>query len=127
MILLQSQHTYFRPRISAGAEVQFSKVRLNLNYTLDLSTSFAPANRFSISSKILLGDKGRSKIDKEVDYYYIKGLEYYSDNNWEEAIVQWEQALKLNKRFDPAILGINSAKAQIQMFKNIKESLLLEP
>ena len=115
------------PRISAGAEVQFSKVRLNLNYTLDLSTSFAPANRFSISSKILLGDKGRSKIDKEVDYYYMKGLEYYSDNNWEEAIVQWEQALKLNKRFDPAILGINSAKAQIQMFKNIKESLLLEP
>ena len=115
------------PRISAGAEFQFSKVRLNLNYTLDLSTSFAPANRFSISSKILLGDKGRSKIDDKVDYYYMKGLEYYSENNWEEAIAQWNEALLLNKRFDPAILGIKSAQSQIEMFKHIKESLLLEP
>ena len=38
----------------------------------------------------------------------------------------WNEALKLNKRFDPARLGIQSAQHQIDMLQKIKESLLLE-
>ena len=114
------------PRISTGFEFEVAKIRLNLNYTLDLTTSLAPVNRISLSAKILLGDKGRSIIDAKVDEYYQLGLKYYADAKWEDAIVVWEEALKLNKRFDPAIQGIQSARYQIEMFRMIKESLMLD-
>ena len=114
------------PRISTGFEFEVAKIRLNMNYTLDLTTSLAPLNRISLSAKILLGDKGRSITDSQVDEYYQLGLKYYADANWEDAILVWEEALKLNKRFDPAIQGIQSARYQIEMFQMIKESLQLE-
>ena len=114
------------PRISAGFEFEVAKIRLNMNYTLDLTTSTAPVNRVGISAKILLGDKGRSIIDAEVDEYYQMGLKLYSEAKWEDAILVWQEALKLNKRFDPAIHGIKSAQYQIDMFRMIKESLLLD-
>ncbi len=114
------------PRLSAGFEVEVAKIRLNLNYSLDLTSSLAPLNRISLSAKILLGDNGRSKIDAQVDEYYQIGLKYYADAKWEEAIRVWEEALKLNKRFDPAIQGIQSARYQINMFRMIQESLMFE-
>ena len=114
------------PRISTGFEFEIAKIRLNLNYSLDLTTSLAPVNKISLSAKILLGDKGRSIIDAKVDEYYQLGLKFYADAKWEDAIVVWEEALKLNKRFDPAIQGIQSARYQIEMFRMIKESLLLD-
>ena len=114
------------PKISAGAEFQLSQLRINLNYTLDLTSSVTPLNRISLSGKIMLGDRGRHIIDQQVDEYYMEGLKLYSNAQWQEAIQIWEQVLKLNKRFDPAILGIESARAQIDMFENIKNSLKLE-
>ena len=114
------------PRISTGLEFEVAKIRLNLNYTLDLTSSLAPLNRISLSAKLLLGDKGRSITDAQVDEYYKLGLKYYADAKWEDAILVWQEALKLNKRFDPAIQGIQSARYQIEMFEKIKESLMLD-
>lgn len=114
------------PRISTGFEFEVAKIRLNMNYTLDLTTSLAPLNRISLSAKILLGDKGRSITDAQVDEYYKLGLKYYADAKWEDAILVWEEALKLNKRFDPAIQGIQSARYQIEMFQMIQDSLMLD-
>ena len=114
------------PRISTGFEFKVAKIRLNMNYTLDLTTSMAPLNRISLSAKILLGDKGRSITDAQVDEYYQLGLKYYADAKWEDAILVWEEAVKLNRRFDPAIQGIQSARYQIEMFQKIKESLMLD-
>ena len=114
------------PKISTGFEFEVAKIRLNVNYTLDLTTSLAPVNRIGLSVKLLLGDKGRSITDAQVDEYYQLGLKYYADANWEDAILVWQEALKLNKRFDPAIQGIQSARYQIDMFQKIKESLMLD-
>lgn len=114
------------PRISTGFEFEVAKIRLNMNYTLDLTTSLAPLNRISLSAKVLLGDKGRSITDAQVDEYYQLGLKYYADAKWEDAIMLWEEALKLDKRFDPAIQGIQSARYQIEMFQMIKDSLMLD-
>lgn len=114
------------PRFSAGFEFEVAKIRLNFNYTLDFTTSIAPLNKFSLSAKINMGDKGRSIIDTQVDEYYQLGLKYYADAKYEDAIVVWEEALKINKRFDPAKQGIQSAQHQINMFRMIKESLLLD-
>lgn len=114
------------PRISAGFEFEVEKIRLNFNYTLDLTSSVNPQNKISVSSKIHLGDRGRSVIDTKVDEYYALGLKYYAIADWSSAIAAWEEALKLNKRFDPAKLGIESAQYQIDMFKHIEESLKLD-
>lgn len=114
------------PRFSAGFEFEYEKLRLNMNYTLDFTTSTTPLNRISLSAKILLGDKGRKQAEEKIDEYYRLGLSYYSEGQWEKAIEVWQEALKLNSRFAPAILGIKTAKLQIEMFENIKKSLLLE-
>lgn len=114
------------PKFSAGFEFEVSKVRLNFNYTLDFTSSFNPVNRISISTKFLLGDRGRSLVDKKIDELYALGLKYYAASDWENAITVWQEVLKLNKRYDPAKLGIESAQYQINMFKHIEESLKLE-
>lgn len=114
------------PRFSVGFEFEVAKVRFNFNYTLDFTSSFSPLNKLSLSLKLKLGDKGRSIIDKQVDEYYQQGLIYYAEADYQAAIDVWKEALKLNKRFDPAKLGIQSAQYQIDMFQLIKESLLLD-
>ena len=114
------------PRFSVGFEFEVAKVRFNFNYTLDFTSSFSPLNKLSLSLKLKLGDKGRSIIDKQVDEYYQQGLIYYAEADYHAAIDVWKEALKLNKRFDPAKLGIQSAQYQIDMFQLIKESLLLD-
>ncbi|MCR4899458.1 MAG: UPF0164 family protein [Treponema sp.] len=114
------------PRFSTGAELQLSNARINFNYTLDLTTSLSPVNRMSISAKILLGDRGRAVRQQKIDELYLKGLEYYANSQWELAIEQWEEVLKLNKRYDPAILGIESARSQIEMYERVRNSMFFE-
>lgn len=113
------------PKFSAGFEFEIAKIRLNFNYSLDLTTSFTPVNKISLSAKLLLGDKGRSELSDKVDYYYQLGLEYFANREYEKAIEMWQEALKINKRFDPAILGIQTATYRIDMLKKMEESIKL--
>ena len=99
---------------------------MNFNYSLDLTSSLNPVNRISLSAKILLGDRGRAERQKLIDELYLKGLEYYANAEWEKAIEQWELVLKINKRYDPAILGIDSAKSQIDMYERVRNSMFFE-
>ena len=111
------------PRFSVGSELQLSKSRINFNYTLDLTSSFSPVNRISLSAKVLLGDRGRAERQKVIDELYSQALEYYANSEWEKAIETWEAILKLNKRYDPVIIGIESARAQIEMYEKVRESM----
>ena len=113
------------PKISAGFEFEILKVRLNFNYSLDLTSSFNPLNKVSISAKLLLGDRGRAQIDALVDKYYQEGLTLFTNREYEEAIKIWQEALKLNKRFDPAILGIETAQYRINILKKMEDSIKL--
>lgn len=111
------------PKLSAGAEFEFNKTRLNANYTLDLTSSFSPVNRISFSAMIKMGDKGRSAIQDKIDVLYNQGLVYYYSSEWEKAIETWQKILELDKRYDPAILGISSAKSQIEMIEKVRGSM----
>lgn len=114
------------PKISAGMEFEIAKVRLNMCYSLDLTSSLNPLNKFSLSMKLVLGDLGRAEKSAEVDRLYSLGLQAYTEQNWEKAIEIWEECLKIDKRFDPATTGIVSAQYQIDMFRKIQESLQLD-
>lgn len=111
------------PRLSAGGQFEFNNTRVNLNYTLDLTSSVAPINRISLSAQMLLGDRGRAEVQKEIDVLYNKGLVYYYSSDWDNAIATWEKVLEIDKRYDPAILGIESAKSQIEMIQRVRESM----
>ena len=114
------------PRFSVGSELQLTNARLNFNYTLDLTSSLNPVNRISLSAKILLGDRGRAERQAIIDQLYLEGLEYYASSEWTKAIEKWEEVLLINKRYDPAILGIESAKSQIDMYNRVRESMFFE-
>lgn len=111
------------PRLSAGGQFEMNNTKVNLNYTLDLTTSVAPINRISLSAQMLLGDRGRAVVQKEIDVLYNQGLVYYYSSNWEKAIETWQKVLEIDKRYDPAIVGIQSAQAQIDMIQRVRESM----
>lgn len=125
-LLLGTEFKGGNPRFSVGSEFQLANARLNFNYTLDLTSSFNPVNRISISAKIILGDRGRAERQKMIDELYLRGLDYYANSEWENAIEEWEEVLKINKRYDPAILGIESARSQIEMYEKVRESMFFE-
>ena len=109
-----------------GGEFEYKQMRVNLNYTLDLTSSLNPVNRISISGRFLLGDRGRAERQKEIDRLYSDGLVYYYSSEWEKAIQTWEKVLEIDKRFDPAILGIESAKAQMSMIEKVRDTMFFE-
>lgn len=111
------------PKLSAGGEFEINKTRMNVNYTLDLTSSFSPINRVSFSVQMKLGDRGREQLQQKIDVLYNQGLVYYYSSDWENAIATWKKVLELDKRYDPAILGIASAQSQIDMIERVRNSM----
>jgi tetratricopeptide (TPR) repeat protein len=89
-------------RISVGSAVNMNKIVLDINYTLDLLTQLQPMNRISLGVRFDLGDGGRQSKSDKVDELYLLGLEAYSNGNYEDAKLCWEEALRLNPKFEPA-------------------------
>ncbi len=114
------------PKFSLGAEFEVAGIRVNAAYTLDLTSSLAPVNRFSLSAKMILGDSGRAEKMKRIDELYNQGVYYFSQAEYEKAIEIWEEVLVLDKRFDPAILGIKAANRMLEMFQKIRDSMFLD-
>lgn len=108
------------PRFSLGGEAVISKIKLNASYTLDLTSSMNPLNRFSFSAGILLGNKGRAKKHEEVKRLYNEGIYFFSQKEYEKAIEKWQEALRIDKNFDPAKNGIKTARMYSEMLKNME-------
>ena len=108
------------PRISLGGTASFSRASVCACYTFDLTSSMNPVNHLSVSARLLLGDKGRAKIQELVDMYYIAGLRLYAQGNLDEAIRQWDMAISLDKSFDPAL----EAKSAAVRFADAKNDIM---
>jgi len=99
------------PRFSLGAQYNLTeKLTMNVNYTYDITSSFDPLNRISLTLKTHLGDRGRAKVQEEVDMYYLLGIDYYTQGNLDMAIELWEKALSLDKRYDPVKKALQAAQ-----------------
>lgn len=125
------------PRISLGSEFTIKGIKMNVNYTFDLTSSANPINHISLSAKMLLGDRGRADIQKQVDELYRQGLIYYAQSGMEKdksksseymdkAVEVWEEALALDKGFDPARTGIEVIQKEKANLKKVQQEQMLE-
>jgi len=89
-------------RITVGSAVDLNSIAIDVNYTLDLLTQMQPLNRVSVAVRLDLGDGGRAAMSDRIDELYLLGLEAYSRGSIEDARICWEEALRINPRFDPA-------------------------
>ena len=108
-------------KITAGSAVTLSKIVLDINYSLDLATQMQPLNRISLGVRFDLGDQGRRLIEEKVNALYLAGLDSYSIGNFEEAQQNWQDALELNPRFDPARESLRVLNEQQAMERRIDE------
>lgn len=102
---------YVRPahfRISMGAGIALEKTDIDITYSLDQLTQFRSFNRLSIAATFKLGDRGRAQRSRQVEAYYLDGLEAYARGNTDVALELWKEALALDRSFDPAREGIRS-------------------
>ena len=94
-------------RVTVGSAIILKNISVDINYTLDLLTQIQPLNRVSLGARFNLGDQGRKATADRVDELYITGLDAYSRSDFDTARSCWEEALRLNPRFDPAREGLN--------------------
>jgi hypothetical protein len=89
-------------RITVGSAVKMEKISFDVNYTLDLLTQLQPLNRISLAVRFDLGDRGRGDKSDRIIELYLLGLEAYSRGNYADARLCWEEALRLNPKYEPA-------------------------
>lgn len=114
------------PRISIGGEMNVNDLQFNVNYTLDMTTQATLFNRISLAAKINLGDRGRLEKQKKIEGLYIEGLKFYASGQFMEAIAIWNEVLDLDKHFDPAIEGIQTASTTLELQQKIQKLQQIE-
>lgn len=114
------------PRFSFGTEFNVRDFLINVNYTFDMTSSINPINRISLCAKMDLGDRGRKSLQNSVDALYSEGLGLYNEEKLAEAIIVWEEALKLDNTFDPARECIEKAKIMLELLESIRDYQRLE-
>ena len=89
-------------RINIGSAVNLNSLSIDINYTLDMLTQLQPLNRISIGVRLNLGDNGRKQLADRVDELYLLGLEAFSRGDFANAGLCWEEALRLDPKYEPA-------------------------
>lgn len=74
-----------------------------------------PGNR---EAKEYLGkidtQKAKSAVEKEIERYYLKGIELYTNGRYKEALEAWNKVLELDPRHEKAILNIEKTKRKLE-------------
>ncbi|MCL2181785.1 MAG: UPF0164 family protein [Treponema sp.] len=113
-------------RISVGSAVQLNNISVDINYTLDLLTQLQPLNRVSLGVRFDMGDRGRRELSSRVDELYLLGLEAFSHGNWADARLCWNEALRLNPRYEPALESLAMLNDREELIQNVDELYRLD-
>jgi hypothetical protein len=113
-------------RISIGSAIILDSIAIDINYTLDLLTQLQPLNRVSLGVRFDMGDRGRRQLSDRVDELYLLGLEAASRGNNADARLCWEEALRLNPRFEPAMEGLTMLNSRESLTQRVDELYRLD-
>ena len=114
-------------RISVGSAVNLNKISFDINYSLDLLTQFMqPLNRISLAVRLDLGDSGRDQLAKRLDELYLLGLDAYSRGNNEDARRCWEEALRLDPKYEPARESLTMLEEREKLRERIEDLYRLD-
>jgi tetratricopeptide (TPR) repeat protein len=108
-------------RLALGSAIILNKIALDVNYTLDLLTQLQPLNRVSIGVRLDMGDQGRQRRSDLVDNLYLTGLDAYAQGRYAEAESKWEEALRLDPRYDPARESLEMLRRRELIEQRIEE------
>ncbi|MCL2834987.1 MAG: tetratricopeptide repeat protein, partial [Treponema sp.] len=113
-------------RVTIGSAIDLNKISLDINYSLDLMTQIQPLNRVSLGVRFNLGDGGRAATAAKVDELYLLGLDAYGRGDNAGALSCWQEALRLNPKFQPAREGINVIAQAMNIQQRIKDMQTLD-
>ncbi|MDR2942930.1 MAG: UPF0164 family protein [Treponema sp.] len=113
-------------RVTIGSAVNFNKISVDINYTLDLLTQLQPLNRVSLGMRLDLGDGGRQEKANKVNELYLLGLDAFSQGNYSEAKDYWQSALKLDPTFEPAQEGIDMINKRQRLQNQVEDLFKLD-
>ncbi|MCL2411621.1 MAG: UPF0164 family protein [Treponema sp.] len=113
-------------RIAIGSVINLNRIAVDVNYTLDLLTQLQPLNRVSLAVRFDLGDRDRRQLADNVDELYLLGLEAFSRGNFADARLLWEEALRINPRFDPARESLTMLDNREELLQRIESLYRLE-
>ncbi|MDC7223492.1 MAG: UPF0164 family protein [Spirochaetales bacterium] len=115
-----------KPRITMGTDLDLEKFSIGVNYTLDLATQFKPVDRIVLSFSLNLGDLGRTTLRDKVQELYLTGLGAYSQGNYAQAIIYWEECLELDETFTPAQEMIATTRKSLELEEKMREQQTVE-
>ncbi|RPJ08587.1 MAG: hypothetical protein EHM28_03905 [Spirochaetaceae bacterium] len=107
------------PIFALGTSIELPDVQFTVNYSLDLTNTLNPLDKFSITARFNLGDQGRSGKTGSTDDLYIKGVTSFAEGKIEEAIKYWEQVLELDPTYTPASDYIDIARNKLILEKEL--------
>ena len=107
-------------RFAIGSTIAFDKLSVEVNYTLDLLTQLQPLNRVSLAVRLDLGDSGRQAMSDTVDELFLLGHEAFSRGNYVYARLCWEEALRLDPRYAPAMESLVSLNRREELEERIE-------
>ncbi len=113
-------------RVSVGSAIILDKIAVDINYTLDLLTQLQPMNRISLGVRFDLGDGGRQKLSDKVEELYLLGLDAFSRGNIADARIAWEEALRLDPKFEPAQESLNMLNEREDLNKRFEDLFRLD-
>ena len=108
-------------RLTVGSAINLNRISIDVNYTMDMLTQMQPLNRISLGVRLDLGDRGRRQLSDRVDELYILGHEAFSRGNFADARLCWEEALRLNPRFDPARESLNMLEEREELNQRLED------
>ncbi|MCL2265334.1 MAG: UPF0164 family protein [Treponema sp.] len=113
-------------RINIGSAILLKHAAIDINYTLDMLSQMQPLNRISVGVRLDMGDGGRKEILNKADEFYYLGMEAFSSENFADARLCWEEALRLNPGFDPAKEAIAMLDEREGLIRRIDDMYRLE-
>jgi hypothetical protein len=113
-------------RVTVGSAVNLNKIAVDVNYTLDLLTQLQPLNRISLGIRLDLGDGGRQKKADTVNELYLLGLDAFAQGKYSDAKLCWQEALKIDPKFEPAQEGLDMLNNRQDLQERVEELFRLD-